>query len=89
LLPEEPFEDRLDVVDTAQHALDARATPAEAKHGEMARVRLAGSLAIDDDRDARLEVRLADEELAAAGKLGDEELSGRRQAAAICSRSAA
>jgi hypothetical protein len=55
----------------------------------MARVRLAGSLAIDDDRDARLEVRLTDEELAAAGKLGDEELSGRRQAAAICSRSAA
>ena len=59
----------LDSLRRAQHALHARtAAPAGDKH-EIARPCVTRALAVDDDRNSRREVRLADSELAAPGKL--------------------
>jgi hypothetical protein len=87
LVPEEPLENRLNVVGAAENALEPRPAAAEAQHDQVAALRIARALPVDDDGRADLEVGLADEELSPAGELGDEELSGRRQAA-ICSSSA-
>ena len=74
LVPEEPFENRLDVARRAQDPLDPGAPPPQTNDDEVARRGVPGALAVDDDGDAALEVRLADEELAPAGKLADEQL---------------
>ena len=74
LLGEQPLEHGLDVVRLAEHAVDARAAASGADDGEVARPHVAGLLAVEDERSRRLEVRLADEQLAAALDLDDDEL---------------
>ena len=76
-MPEEPFENRLDVIGPAEHPLEARAAAPVSEYRQVADRRVSGALAVDDDRRAALEVGLADEELAAAGKLDDSECLGR------------
>ena len=57
---------RFDRVVRAEHVLDPRPPAARvATHNEIADGRVAGALAVDDDRRAGLEERLADEELPA------------------------
>jgi hypothetical protein len=68
-LDQQRLEHVLDPLRGAKHALDTRpATPA-GDDGEIARARVARALAVDDDRNSGREVRLADNELAAPGKL--------------------
>ena len=74
LVPEEAFEHRLDPARRAEHLLDPRAAASRPDDDEVADRRLPGALAVDDDRDAAFEERLADEELALAGQLADEQL---------------
>ena len=54
--------------------LDTGAPPPETNDDEVTRGGVPGALAVDDDGDSALEVRLAGEELAPAGKLTDEQL---------------
>ena len=74
LVPEQSFEDGLDVVRAAEDTLEARPAGPETEDDEIADGRIAGALAVDDDGPAAAEVRLADEELAAAGELADRDL---------------
>ena len=73
-VPQEPFENRLDVARRAQDPLDTGAAPPQTNDDEVTRGSVPGALAVDDDGDPALEVRLAGEELAPAGKLTDEQL---------------
>jgi hypothetical protein len=57
--------------------MQARATLATADDGQVAGPCLAGAFPVDDNRDAGSEVRLADEQLAAALQLDDDRLVGR------------
>ena len=75
-VPEEAFENGLDVARRPQDPVDAGASATEAHHGQVARRHVPGALAVDDDRDPALEIRLAGEELAPARKLTDEQLGG-------------
>ncbi len=80
LVPEEPFQDGLDVVGAPEDLLEAGAAAPEAEEHEVADRRLPRTLAVDDDGDAALEERLADEELAAPGELADDEIQAFRRA---------
>jgi len=71
---QERLEHVLDPLPRTEHALHA-CPPTPAGHdSEIARARLARTLAVDHDRHARREVRLADEELAAPGELYNNRL---------------
>ncbi len=70
-VPEQSFENGLDGGCAPEHALDARAAAPETENGEIADGRVPRGLPVDDDRDAALEERLADEELPAPGELAD------------------
>ena len=74
LVPEQRLEYRLNVVRAAEDSFDARPAAAEPQHRQIADGRVARGLAVDDDRRARLEERLADEQLPAARELADEEV---------------
>jgi hypothetical protein len=72
-MDEETFEHGEDVLRLPQHALEAGA--AAVGHGddrEIARTGLADALAVEDERDAGDEERLADDELAALRDLDDD-----------------
>ena len=72
LVPEEALEHRLDPARRAENLLDLRAAPSQPDDDEVADRCLPRALAVDGHRDAAVEVRVADEELALAGKLADE-----------------
>ena len=74
LVPEEPLEHGFDPARGTEHALEPGPAAPEPDDHEVADRGVAGALAVDDDGNAALEVRLADEELAAPGQLADEEL---------------
>jgi hypothetical protein len=59
----------LDPLRGADHALDTRPSTPAGDDREIARPRVTRALAVDDDRNPRREVRLADNQLAAPGKL--------------------
>jgi hypothetical protein len=71
-LDEQRLEHVLDVVSPAEVLLDVRAAAAGAHDGEVAAFEVAGALLVEHDRNARGEVRLADEQLAAAADLDDD-----------------
>ena len=73
-VPQEAFQDSLDVARRAEDPLDPRASAAEPQDDQVARRRIPRALAVDHDGDPALEVRLAGEELAPARKLTDEQL---------------
>ena len=86
-LDQQPLEHRLDVVHAPQHALDPRTAPARAHRDEVAGPRLPHPLPVDQDRRRRLEVRLADHELAALRQLHDVEAVAQRfvrTSSAVC-----
>jgi len=62
----------LDPLRRAQQRLDTRATAPAGDDCQIARPGVARTLAVDDDRDARREVGLADEQLAAPRELDDD-----------------
>jgi hypothetical protein len=69
---EQPLEHGLDVVGLAERALDSRTTPARERDDEVSRAGVSEALAVEDERHARHEVRLADDELAALRNLDDD-----------------
>jgi hypothetical protein len=71
---EQRLEDVLDPLRRADDAVDARAALPAGDDGEIAGPGVAGSLAVDDDRHARREVRLAYEQLPAPRELDDRRL---------------
>jgi hypothetical protein len=78
LVPQKAFEHRMNVARPAEHVLDACAPAPEADDGQIAHRRVPHALAVDDHGRAPLEEGLADEQLAAAGELADEERHSRR-----------
>jgi hypothetical protein len=68
---EQPLEHDLDVVCLPEDALEARAAPPRPDDGEIAWACVAEALAVEDERHAPHEVRLADDELAAPLDLDD------------------
>ena len=74
LVPEEPFQHGLDPARRAEDLLEPGAPASLPEDHEIADRGRAGTLAVDDDGNAALEVRLAHEELALPGQLTDEEL---------------
>jgi hypothetical protein len=70
-VPEKTFQHRLDCVRSTEGSLYSRAPAAQSKDDEIADGCVPGTLAVDDDGNTALEIRLADEELAAAGELAD------------------
>ena len=74
LVPEQALENGLDAAGRSEDALEPRPPAAGLDDDEVAHGRLARSLAVDDDRNAALEVRLADEEPAPPGQLADKEV---------------
>jgi hypothetical protein len=85
LVPEEALEHRLELGRRPEDALEARSASARPHHGEVADGGVARALAVHDDGDAALEVRLADQELAPPGQLDDgyrraSQRPGRRRA---------
>jgi hypothetical protein len=72
-VPQEALEDGFDVVGAAQDPFDSAATTSESNDCEVADAGIPRALAVDHDGSSALEERLADEELPAPGKLGDEE----------------
>ena len=76
LLAEQALEHVLDVLRGAEHALDARAPAQAPRDDEVAGVDVAEPLAVEQERRVRREVRLADDELAAARDLDDDEIVG-------------
>ena len=72
LVLEQPLQDALDRLHRPQRAFEPRPTPAGHDHRELARPHLPEPLAVDHDRHAGREVRLAEEELPAAAKLDDD-----------------
>jgi hypothetical protein len=79
-VPQESLEHGLDRGRPAQHPLDPRAAAAGAQDDEVAERGVARALAVDDERDAALEVRLADEKLSPAGQLADDQLGAANRA---------
>jgi hypothetical protein len=74
-VPQQPFENRVDVISSSEDPFDPRATASGSmQDNEISDGRVADALAIDDYRRARLEEGIADEKLPAAGKLGYEGL---------------
>ncbi len=69
LLDQQPFQHDLDRARRPKHALDPRATAALAHDGQVARPALGA--AVEQQRRARHEIRLADEVLAPRGELDD------------------
>ena len=69
---EQGLEDVADPVGRAERALEPRAPPTRVHDGEVARAEVAEPLRLEHDRDARREVRLADDELAAPADLDDD-----------------
>jgi hypothetical protein len=76
-VPEQSFEDRLDIVCASEHALEPRPSASESKYDQIPGIGRPGALPVDNDGRATLEERVADEELAATGELGDDECFGR------------
>jgi hypothetical protein len=72
-LPEEALQDGLDVIGRAEDLLQPGAAAADAKHDQVADRCFPCTFAVDDDRLPAFEVGLADEELPAPGKLGDDQ----------------
>src|SRR5205823_903298 len=54
-----------------EHAVEPRASAPDSNDGEVSGPRVAEALPVDDERNARREERLADDELAARGDLDD------------------
>jgi hypothetical protein len=73
-LEEQRLEHVLDPLRRAEQLLDPRAAAAAGDEREVAWARVARALPIDDDRNARREVRLADEQLPASGELDYDRL---------------
>jgi hypothetical protein len=71
-LDQERLEHVLDPLRRAEDSLHSRAPAPAGDDREIARPRLARALTVDDYRRAEGEVRLADQQLAAPGKLDDE-----------------
>ena len=71
-LAQEALEHRLDAVGGAEDALHTGAAAPRARDDEVARAGVAESVTVDDDRHAGLEVRLADDQLAALAQLDDD-----------------
>ena len=72
-LDQQAFEHGADVGRLAEDPLEARAAAPGAHDGEVARVGVAEAVPVDRDRQPRREIRLADDELAPAGDLEDDE----------------
>jgi hypothetical protein len=68
-LDQHRLEHVLDPLRGAEDALDTRPSTPARDDREIAWPRVARALAVDNDRNSRREVRLADSELAAPGKL--------------------
>src|SRR5262245_55373956 len=68
------FEHSLDVVRLSQRSFDARASAAGESDDEIAWADVTQTLAVEDERHAGQEVRLADDELAALRNLDDDSL---------------
>jgi hypothetical protein len=68
-LHQQRLEHVLDPLRGADYALDTRPSTPAGNDREIARPRLARALSVDDDRNSRREVRLADSQLAAPSKL--------------------
>ena len=68
---EQSFEDDLNVLRLAEHALELRAPTAGTDDSEVAGTGIAETLAVEHERNARHEVRLAHDELAALLDLDD------------------
>jgi len=68
-LHQQRLEHVFDPLRRAEHALDTRPPAPAGDDREIARPRVARAFPVDDDRNSRREVRLADNELAAPGKL--------------------
>ena len=71
-LVEQPLEHGVDVIRGSEDALDASASAARADDSEIAGPSVAETVAIDDDRYSRGEVRVADDELPARAQLDDD-----------------
>ena len=69
---EQPFQHRLDVVRVAEDPLELRAAASRPDNGEVATSGTSESLAVENERRAGNEVRLADDELAALRDLDDD-----------------
>jgi hypothetical protein len=74
---EQPFKHGLDVVRLAQRAFDTRAAAAGESDDEIARTDVTETLAVEDERHTRHEVRLTDDELAAPRNLDDDSVCQR------------
>jgi hypothetical protein len=68
---EQAFEHDLDVARLAEHTVEPGPAAARADDGEVAGAGVTEPLAVQQKRDARYEVRLADDELAALLDLDD------------------
>ena len=71
-LDEQRLQHMVDPLRRAEETLHARPSAPARDHGEIARPRLARALAVDHDRHARPEVRLANQQLAAPGELDNK-----------------
>jgi len=69
---EQAFEHRLDRAGRPEHALDPCTAAPGRDDDELTRSNVPRTLAVEDDRGARIEVRLPDEQLAAPRDLADE-----------------
>ena len=69
------LEHGLDAVRRAEHPLDLRASASGADYGEVAHAGISEAAPVDHDRDAGNEGRVADDELASAPDLDDEQLA--------------
>jgi hypothetical protein len=78
-MPEQALEHRLDVVARPEDALKLGAPATDSQDDEVANRGVTRAFAVDDERPSAREVRLAHEELPAAGKLGDNECLGWRR----------
>jgi hypothetical protein len=77
-MPEQPLEHTLDVVGRPKGLFDSGApTRRLAQEHEISDRSVPRSLSVDHDRPPALEERVADEELAAPGELGDDGLHAR------------
>jgi hypothetical protein len=70
-LDQQRLEHVLDPLRRPDQALDARAPATAGDDRKIARACFARAFAVNDDRDAGVEVRLADQELAAPSELDD------------------
>jgi hypothetical protein len=73
-VPEQPFENGLDVARGPEDSFEPGAPASGTEDDEVADGRLPRPLPVDHDLRPGLEVRLADEELAAPAELADQEL---------------